>query len=64
MKVFIVFEVDIYSLLFNTDFTLKNCLFEAVKLTKYADLDKYSYSGYCIGLDSRSLFLISNFDFD
>ena len=29
----------------NTDFTLKNCLFESVKLTKNADLDKYKYSG-------------------
>ena len=26
---------------FNTDFTLVNCLFGSVKLTKNADLDKY-----------------------
>ena len=37
----------------NTDFTLKNCLFGSVKLTKNADLDKCKYSGYGIGLDSR-----------
>ena len=38
------------------DFTLKDCLFGAVKLTKNADPDKYSYSGYGIGLDFRSRF--------
>ena len=32
----------------------------AVKLTKSADPDKYSYSGYGIGFDSRSLFLFPN----
>ena len=40
----------------NTDFTLVNCLFGSVKLTKNADLDKYKYSGYSIGFDSRSEF--------
>ena len=38
----------------NTDFTLGNCLFRAVKLTKNADPDKYKYIGYGIGFDSRS----------
>ena len=36
----------------STDFTLKNCLFGSVELTKNADLDKYRYSGYGIGFDS------------
>ena len=36
----------------NTDFILSNCLFGSVKLTKNADLDKYKYTGYDIGLDS------------
>ena len=40
----------------NTDFTLGNCLFEAVKLTKNADPDKYRCSGYCAGFNSRSQF--------
>ena len=35
---------------FNTDFTLKDCLFGTVKITKNADPDKYSYSGYGIEL--------------
>ena len=40
----------------NTDLTLGNCLFGSVKLTKNADLDKYKYTGYYIGFDSRSEF--------
>ena len=32
---------------------LKNCLFEAVTLTKNAYIDKYRYSGYGIGFDRR-----------
>ena len=38
---------------FNTDFTLNNCLFGSVKLTKETDLDKYKYTGYETGFDSR-----------
>ena len=33
----------------NSDPTIKNYLFDAVGLTKNADIDKYSYSGYGIG---------------
>ena len=40
----------------NTDFTLDNCLFGSVKLNKNADLDKYKYTGYGIGL-----ILVQNF---
>ena len=36
-----------------TDFKLGNYLFGSVKLTKTADLDKYKYTGYCIGFYSR-----------
>ena len=38
----------------STDFTLKKCSFGSVKLTKNADPDKYKYSDYSIGFDSRS----------
>ena len=40
----------------NTDFTLNNCLFGSVKLTKNADPDKYKYNGYDIDFDSHSEF--------
>ena len=41
------------------DPALKNCLFGAVSLTKDADIDKYGYSGYGIGLDRRGSFSFS-----
>ena len=44
----------------NTDFTLVNCLFGSVKLTKNADLDKYKYTGYAIGFDSCWDFLFTD----
>ena len=31
--------------------TLENFLFDAVTLTKNADIDKYKYSGYGVGFD-------------
>ena len=54
---YIFFTLSPQLLNLNTDFTLRNCLFRSVKLTKNADLDKYNYSGYSIGFDSRSEFL-------
>ena len=44
----------------NTDFTLSHSLFGFVKLTKNVDLDKYKYTGYGIGFDSRSDFLFTD----
>ena len=40
----------------DSDPTIKNCLFNAVTLTKNADIEKYKYSGYGIGFDRRSSF--------
>ena len=40
--------------------TLENCLFEAVKLTKSTDVDKYGYSGYGIGFDRQGSFSFGN----
>ena len=45
---------------FNTDFTLKDCLFGGVKLSKNTDPDKYVYTGYGMGFDSRSVFSLPN----
>ena len=41
---------------YNPDFTLENCLFGAVKITKNTDVDIYKYSGYGIGFDGRGIF--------
>ena len=44
----------------NTDFTLGNCSFVFLKLTKNADPDKYKHTGNDIGFDSRSKFLFTD----
>ena len=40
-----IFKLDSWSQDLNAVITLKDCLFGAIKLTKNADPDKYSYSG-------------------
>ena len=51
VNIYIVYEL--ISSAINIGVTLHNCLFGAVKLTKNSDFDKYTYSGYGIGFDSR-----------
>ena len=40
----------------NADPTVRNTLFDAVRLTENANIDKYQYSGYDIGFDRRRAF--------
>ena len=58
VNLFTVYELDTWSRDLNAKFTLKDCLFGAVKLTKNADTDKNKCSGYDIGFDSQSAFLL------
>ena len=44
----------IWSRNLNIDFTISNCLFGTVKVTKNADPDKYGCSGYGTGFDAHS----------
>ena len=44
----------------STYFILNNYLFGSVKLTKNTDPDKYKYSSYGIGFESRSEFLFTD----
>ena len=57
---YICYELDRWSRDLYTDFTLSNCLFGPLKLTKNADPDKYKYSGYGLGFDSRSEVLFTD----
>ena len=54
VNVYIIY--DLKSSLNIFAFTLQNCLFGAVKPTANSDIDKYQYSGYGIGFDSRGTF--------
>ena len=56
IKLFIPYELDTWSRDLNTDFTLKDCSFRAVKLSNNVNWDKYIYTGSGIGFDSRSEF--------
>ena len=51
-----MYKLDRWSQHLNAKFTLKDCYFGAVKLTKNVYPNKYSYSGCGIGFDSRSYF--------
>ena len=55
VNIYIVYELGVSSS-HNNDPTLKNCLFGAVILTKSVDIDKYTYSGYGIGLLEDQVF--------
>ena len=54
VNIFIVYETTPDTK--TSNITLENCLFGAIKLTKNADVDKYKYSGYGIGFNSRGSF--------
>ena len=54
VNIYIVY--DLKSALNNFDPTLQNYLFGAVKPAKNSDIDKYKYSTYGIGFDSRRTF--------
>ena len=60
VNLFIVYKLDRWSRDLNTNFTLNDCFCESVKLTKNADPDKYEYSSYDIGFDSRLEFSLTD----
>ena len=59
VNLFIIYELDSWPSDLKTNFTLGGCLFGCVKLTKYDDPDKYSYSGYGIGFDTCGYHFLS-----
>ena len=58
VNLFIFYELDIYSKDLSTEFTLGDCFFGAMNLTKNAHPDKHGCSGDGIGFDARSQFLL------
>ena len=51
VNICIVYETNLWPFTVGQHFTLENPMFEAVKLTQNADLDKYKYSNYGMGFD-------------
>ena len=54
ISIYIVYKL--FGVVNNSSTTLENCSFGAVTLTKNDDIDKYEYSGYGIGFDSKENF--------
>ena len=61
VNIYIVYELD--KTYVKTNPTLVNCLFGAVSITKNADIDKKKYSGYGIGFDRSSVYLLPDGSF-
>ena len=59
---YIVLEIKSWQYYYD-GFTLRNSLFAGVKVNKYTDPDKYSYSGYGISFDVRGVFLLPDGSF-
>ena len=59
VNIYINYEINIKDSTIIADPALENCLFGTVTLTKNADIDKYRYSGYGIGFDSKGESLFS-----
>ena len=53
VNIYIVYELKIRRIS-NPDFTVQNCLFGAIKVTKDVDTSNYKYSGYGICFDGES----------
>ena len=59
VNIYIVYETDRYVNVSSYP-ALENCLFVAVKLTKYFHLDLYKYPGYGIKFDRKGFFSIGD----
>ena len=59
-KIYIAYEINLWPFTIGRDFSLGNSLYGSVKLTKNPDFDKYKYSGYGIGFDTRWSFSLSD----
>ena len=59
VNIYIVYEINKKDNTIIIDPTLENCLFGAVTLTKYINIDRYGYSGYGIGFDRKGRFSFS-----
>ena len=62
LNIYIVYDLD--SNLNNFDPILENCLFGAINITRNSDIDKYKYSGYGLGFDSKRVFSHPTGSFD
>ena len=60
INLYTIFETKLLPLYTDNGFTLRNSLFESVKLTANPGPDKYSYSGYGISFNVPGTFSLPN----
>ena len=60
VNIYIVYKLDPVSSFRNTDYTIQNALFGAIKITKNTDSSKNIYDGYGICFDEGDKFSIGN----
>ena len=60
VNLYFAYEIKFWPFSRTNHFTIANCSFEAVQLTKNPDPDKNFNSGYGIGFDVRPTFSLSN----
>ena len=51
INIYVVYKLDPISSTRNTDYTIQNALFGAMKITKNADYSKNNYTGYGLCFD-------------
>ena len=56
INIYVVYKLDPISSTRNTDYTIQNALFGAIKITKNADFSKNSYTGYGLCSDEGGEF--------
>ena len=60
VKVYSVYNLDVYPKDPTNNFKLKNCLFGATNIVKNSDKEKYVYRGYGITFDSAGFWSFNN----
>ena len=60
VNIYIVYELGTISNTRNTDYTIQNALFGAIKITKNADYSRNKYEGYRICFDEGGIFSMGN----
>ena len=60
LNLYIVYELNIWSRNPTNNFTLTNCLFVTVKLTRNADKGKFAYNGQGIAFNGEGFWSLDN----
>ena len=60
LNLYIVYEINLWPYNVQAEFTIENCLFGAIRVTKNVDKNKFESSGYGIGFEPHPSFWFTN----